>query len=133
MTTKPKPRKPAAKTAAPKPAPKEVPNGTPTQVSEIERLIARHKVAQAAVEAAIGPEDLPKHLLDAEWGAISDLAEMPCANEAELLEKLRYLLAHETKLSIGKKAPTMNHGYGSVLVALDRHLNPPKKRPRKTA
>ncbi len=86
-------------------------------MSTLAKAIARHKVAQAAVAAACGPEDLPEHLLDAEWDALSDLAETPCANDAERLEKLRYLLAHEIMLKCGA-FPTIGQEGGSVLVAL---------------
>jgi hypothetical protein len=94
-------------------------------MSTLTEAIARHKAAQATLDDAVAadPEDdVPAHLLDAEWDALSDLAETPCANEAELLGKLRYLLAHETMLKCGALGIDCNGG--SVLVALDRHFNP---------
>ena len=53
--------------------------------------IARHKAAQAALDAVPGPEDYPEHLCDEEAEALDELAFTPCASDAEFLEKLRYL------------------------------------------
>lgn len=84
------------------------------------KAIERHKVAQAAMEAAYGPEDLSRHLCDAETAALDELAETPCLSDAEFMEKLRYLLRHETAVW---GEPNMRHDFGSVLVALDTHFN----------
>ena len=56
-----------------------------------------------------------------EFDAIDDLAETPCASDAEFVEKLRYLLAHETRIFEGP--PDGNHDFGSIVIAVDRHLN----------
>jgi hypothetical protein len=79
MTTKPKTRKPAAKTvAAPKAAAKQTPNGRPTQISEIERLIARHKflwadqIYQSAVAATVEESNALNNIHDDEIDEIED-------------------------------------------------------------
>jgi Zn-finger domain-containing protein len=59
----------------------------------IASAIARHKTAQAALDAFPGPEDYPKHLRNEEGEALYELAFTPCASDAEFLEKLRYLYA----------------------------------------
>jgi hypothetical protein len=55
------------------------------------QAIARHKTAQAALDAVPGPADYPEHLRDEEDEALDQLAFAPCASDAEFLEKLRYL------------------------------------------
>jgi hypothetical protein len=57
----------------------------------IVQAIARHKAAQAALDAVPGPEDYPEHLCNEEDDALDELAFTPCASDAEFLEKLRYL------------------------------------------
>jgi hypothetical protein len=55
------------------------------------------------------------------------LAEVTCASNAEFVEKLRYLLAHETRIFDGP--PDGNHDFGSILVAVDRHFKSASTRP----
>ena len=57
------------------------------------QALARHKAAQAALDAVPGPEDYSEHLCDGEDEALDELAFTPCASDAEFLEKLRYLYA----------------------------------------
>ncbi|MGC2222140.1 MAG: hypothetical protein WA624_07135 [Methylocella sp.] len=83
--------------------------------------IERHRAAQAAIDAADGPEGYPDHLNEAEFDAIDDLAEAPCASDAEFLEKLRYLHAYETRIF---GAPTGQHEFRSVVLAVDCHFFP---------
>jgi hypothetical protein len=71
MTTKPKTRKALAKLAA------------------LAQAIARHKAAQAALDAIPAGLDRPFHLYDEEDEALYALAETPCAGDAEFIEKLR--------------------------------------------
>jgi len=88
------------------------------------QAIARHKAAQAAIDAHSGKIDddaLAHKLFTAERGALNVLAETPCANDAEFIEKLRHLLAHEARIADGP--PAGNQEFGSILVAVDRHFN----------
>jgi hypothetical protein len=88
--------------------------------SPLAQAIERHKAAQAAIDAFADTEDgYPKHLGEAEFDAIDELAETPCASDAEFLEKLRYLHAYETR-TFG--APTGNHEFRSIVLAVDRHF-----------
>jgi hypothetical protein len=82
------------------------------------QALARHKAAQAAIDAA--PEGYPDHLNEAESDAIDDLAETPCASDAEFVEKLRYLYAHETRIY---GPPTGQHEFSSVVLAVDSHFS----------
>ena len=59
------------------------------------QAIERHRVAHAAIESHTGPEDIPLHIMDVEGDALAALVETPCANDAELLQKMRYLVAYE--------------------------------------
>ena len=57
-----------------------------------------------------------------EWRALDALVKTPCASEAELIEKLRYLLTYEKRIT--QRAPSRSvDEFGAVLVALDFHLN----------
>jgi hypothetical protein len=87
------------------------------------QAIARHKAAQAPIDAHFGSIDdeaLADQLFTAESDALKVLAETPCASEAEFLEKLRYLLAHEARIADG--SPDGHQEFGSILVAVDRHF-----------
>ena len=59
-------------------------------------------------------------LFTAESDTLKVLVETPCASDAEFVEKLRYLLAHETRIFDGP--PDGNHDFGSIVVAVDRHF-----------
>lgn len=87
--------------------------------SAVAEAIAQHRDAQAALDAVCSPNDPPEHLADAEFFALCDLAETPCVDDAELFEKLRYLLAHEKRM-VGK---SRLESYRAVLIALELHLN----------
>ena len=50
----------------------------PKTRTPIVQALARHKAAQAALDAVPGPEDYPEHLCDEER-----LAFTPCASDAE--------------------------------------------------
>ena len=62
------------------------------------QALARHKAAQAALDAVPGPEDYSEHLCDGEDEALDELAFTPCASDAEFLEKLCYLYAQQAKI-----------------------------------
>ena len=68
----------------------------------------------------LNDEALANQLFTAERDALKALAETPCASDAEFVEKLRYLLAHETRIFDGP--PDGNHDFGSLVVAVDRHF-----------
>jgi len=94
-----------------------------TRNAPVAQALARHKAAQAAVDAHFGMIDdaaLATQLFDAERDALKILAETPCASKAEFIEKLRYLLAHETRIFGGP--PDGNHDFGSIVVAVDRYM-----------
>jgi hypothetical protein len=89
----------------------------------IAQAIARHKAAQAPIDARFGQIDddvLASQLFTAERDALRVLAETPCAGKAEFIEKLRYLLAHEARIVDGP--PDGHQEFGSILVAVDRHF-----------
>ena len=70
------------------------------------QALARHMAACAAIDAHSGCIDdhaLANQLFAAESDALEALAEAPCG-DAELVEKLRYLLAHEAR--IAERQPT---------------------------
>jgi hypothetical protein len=93
-----------------------------TRKAPIAQALARHKAAQAAIDAfRDDPDGYPKHLGTAEFDAIDDLAETPCASDAEFIEKLRYLYAYETRFF---GTPTGQHEFRSVVLAVDRHFCP---------
>lgn len=88
------------------------------------KALVRHKDAQAAIDSHSGQIDdaaLADELFAAEGDALNLLAEAPCASGAEFLEKLRYLLAHETRIFGGP--PDGHNEFGSILVAVDCHFN----------
>jgi hypothetical protein len=91
-------------------------------MTTLAQAIARHKAAEAAFDDAASRDDdaAITRLSEAESDAIEILAGMPCASDAEFLEKLRYLLARETRL-FGE--PDCNKEFGPIAVAVDRHFN----------
>ncbi|MGB9426686.1 MAG: hypothetical protein WCB09_09665 [Methylocella sp.] len=121
MTTKPKTRK----ASATKSAANEEERGLTMTKTALAQAIERHKAAQMAIDAhsrQIDDGALAQQLFAAENGTLELLAETPCANNAEFIEKLRYLLAHEARISNGP--PDGSLVFGSILVAVDRHFNP---------
>jgi hypothetical protein len=86
----------------------------------LEQALARHKAAQAAIDAyRDAPDGYPEHLGSAEFDAIDDLAKTPCASDAEFIEKLRYLHAYETRIF---GPPTGKHEFRSIVLAVDCHF-----------
>jgi hypothetical protein len=93
-----------------------------TITSAFAQAIERHKAAQAAIDAYSGQIDdeaLANQLFGAASDALEVLAKAPCG-DAEFVEKLRYLLAHETR--IAEHPPDGAQDFGSILVAVDRHF-----------
>jgi len=90
-------------------------------MTTLAQAIARHKAAEAAMDAGPHEEDYPEQLLEEEIEALDAIALMPCASDAEFIEKLRYLHAVETRIS---GAPTGRHEFGSVVHAVDCHFSP---------
>ena len=81
------------------------------------QAIERHKAALAAYDAwpdRSDDENLNRFCIEA-GDALSDLADTRCANDAEFLTKLRYLLAAEMHV-IGEP-PIGNQEYGSPFKA----------------
>lgn len=58
-----------------------------------------------------------RDLADAEFAALEAVARAPCASDGELVAKLKYLLAEESRLE--GRGPSMRHDFGAVLVAVD--------------
>ncbi len=94
----------------------------PEDRTPIVQALARHKIAQAAVDAfRDDPDGYPEHLGMAAFDAMDGLVETPCASDAEFIEKLRYLHAFEIRLD---GPPTGQHEFGSVVLAVDCHFFP---------
>jgi hypothetical protein len=87
-------------------------------MTALAQAIERHRAAQAAIDAT--PEGYPDNLNEAEFDAIDELAETPCASDAEFIEKLRYLHAYEIRFF---GAPTGQHEFRSVVLAVDSHFS----------
>jgi hypothetical protein len=87
------------------------------------QAIERHRVAWAAYEAGYDPddEDAFDALVSAADGPLADLVATPCANDFDLLAKLRYLHAYEKSLIRGRLFDIADHG--SIPAALDVHFN----------
>ena len=56
-------------------------------MTALEQALARHKAAQAALDAVPGPEDCPEHLCDEEHEALDELAFTPCAQRCGIPRK----------------------------------------------
>jgi hypothetical protein len=85
------------------------------------QAIARHKAAQAALDAVPGPEDYPEYLSHEEDEALDELAFTPCASDAEFLEKLRYLYVQQAKIW---DLPDNGDDYGCIVIAAACHFCP---------
>ncbi len=92
-----------------------------TNPAALAQAIARHKAAQAALDAVPGPEDYPRHLCDEEDQALYELAFTPSASDAEFLEKLRYLYAQQAKIW---DLPENANDYGCIAIAAACHFCP---------
>ena len=84
--------------------------------------IERHKAAHAAIEADYGREDVPDDVADGEAVALWELAIAPCASDAELIVKLRYLLGYERAGALDKDFEISCDG--PLPIAVDAHFNP---------
>jgi hypothetical protein len=91
-----------------------------TRETPVARALARHVAAQAALDAVPGPVDYPKHLSDEEDDALYELAFTPCISDAEFLEKLRFLVARDTRIF---GAPHCDLEFGPIAVAANLHFN----------
>jgi hypothetical protein len=79
-----------------------------TRTSAIARAIARHEAAQAAYDVAaaasaaspddMNADDIANDLCKAESDVYYELVAMPCATNAEFIEKLKVLIDLETRL-----------------------------------
>jgi hypothetical protein len=96
-----------------------------TQPTNLALAIARHKAAQAALDADRDTRTCkclpPEHLSDEEDEALYALAETPCASDAEFLEKLRYLFAHQARIW---GPPDNANDYGCLAIAAACHFSP---------
>jgi hypothetical protein len=99
------------------------------------QAIARHKAAQAHIDAHFGSIDdeaQANQLFAAESDALEALAETPCS-DAEFGEKLRYLLAHEARIVDGPPDGHQNpmfrlvpHRFGkqNIVPAFEKQFGP---------
>jgi hypothetical protein len=87
------------------------------------QAIERHRAAWAAYEAGYDEdnEDAFSALVSAADGPLADLVAASCANDSELLAKLRYLHSYEKSLIRGRPFDIADHG--SIPAALDVHFN----------
>lgn len=97
--------------------------------SGLEAAIARHKAAQAAIDAfpkatTLAEEEAADDALTAlsrvEGEAFDALARASCADDAELVRKLRYMTAHEIHMW-GQPYTALQ--FGPVAVALAEHFS----------
>jgi hypothetical protein len=94
----------------------------PAAGTALAQAIERCEAAQAAYDAIPDDDDAAKQQLSGfESDVVDALARMPCASDAEFLERLCYLLARETRI-FGE--PHGRAEFGSIVVAVDRHINP---------
>jgi hypothetical protein len=92
----------------------------PEERASIAQAIARCEAAQAAYDARPHDDDgAASRLSEAESDAIEILAETPCASDAEFLEKLRFLVARETRIF---GPPDCNQEFGPIAVAANLHF-----------
>jgi hypothetical protein len=90
----------------------------------IAQAIARCDAAQAPIDARSGQIDdaaLANQLFTAVSDAVDALADMPCTNDAEFIEKLRYLYAQQAKIW---DLPGNGDDYGCILIAAACHFCP---------
>ena len=93
-----------------------------SQSSPLALAVARHDQAGAACEDCKETADAILDTLYKErFDALTGVARAPCASDAELVEKLRYLLKYEMALDEDK--PDESLDFGSLLVACDLHFN----------
>jgi len=61
-------------------------------MTDLKSIIATHRLLVAAIEAYPGEEDPTQEaLIEAETKVLDAIVEAPCASDAELIEKLKYL------------------------------------------
>jgi len=87
-------------------------------------LIERHKLANAAWTAALerGEDDEANRLGDEAHALLDEVVAAACANDAELISKLRYLCETTRELTSGP--PRLLHEWDVVAIAAYRHLSP---------
>jgi hypothetical protein len=86
-------------------------------------VIAQHKAALAATEAvynSVGESDEFTESVNYEDDVCSALVLIPCATDAEFLEKLRWLFARDVA-NCGK--PSFRREFGGTLVAIAQHFS----------
>jgi len=85
--------------------------------------IVRHQSARAALAAQIAasPEDASasEPLLAEDVAAMDAIVTAPCENDAEFVEKLRYLMLYELALC---GEPSMRFEFGAVTMAVSRYV-----------
>jgi hypothetical protein len=87
--------------------------------SGLSKLIRTHRAAFSKFEATHEDDDAFLDASRAEDLARYDVAMRPCRSDAELIEKLRYLMATEHSLW---GDPEFLTEYGSVVIAVREHL-----------
>lgn len=105
---------------------------------DVAKAIERSKEAWAAYDAAAktpDPQDdndeVLTRLFEKASICLNRLAKLPCADDSEFIEKLKYLASVETVLS---GPATGGQEFGSIVLAVDQHfLKPSKRRLKKKA
>jgi hypothetical protein len=88
---------------------------------ELRAAIEAHRLAQANVDAQSSEQEEEfSALSDLEGEAHWNLAETPCATDADFIAKIAYLLRHEQRLW----GETLSHDdqYGKLAFAIELHL-----------
>ena len=88
----------------------------------VARHMAAHDAMLAACRAYPDDEDVDRiaPYFDAESAALNNVARAPCANDAEFLKKLEYLLRRETACQGG--GPDEGDPFATVLIAVQNRV-----------
>jgi hypothetical protein len=90
--------------------------------NDLRAAIDAHRLAQANVDAQSSEQEEEfSALCDLEGEAHWNLAETPCATDADFIAKIAYLLRHEQRLW-GETLRTYDGQYGALAFAIELHL-----------
>ncbi len=84
--------------------------------------ITANKAARAALDhwSATTDDDLPRHLLQAEWDSLDEIVAAPCQSDAEFVAKVRGLAERQAWLN---GHDWTEHDAEPLLKAVARHFN----------
>ena len=98
--------------------------GSAPMSEALAQAIERHKAALAAVNMCGDSDAEIDAACEIERQALSEIVLTPCASDSELMSKLRYLIAYECRNGWPIIAEQLFEDFGSIVVAVDAHLNP---------